>query len=73
MHIAYRVSYLVFFATGHLAASLAGFFRSLTVSSRRWGALVLPLQVSVFVAWCPVRAVSLASFALCQALAPRLV
>jgi hypothetical protein len=72
MRVAYRLSYLLFFASSHVAAWLAADFRALTRASHRWGALVVPLQLPLFVAWCPARAVSLASFAACRALAPRL-
>jgi len=72
MRLAYRVSYLLFFASGHAAAWLAAVFRALARGSRRWGALVVPLQLPVLIAWCPARAVSLVSFAACRALAPRL-
>jgi hypothetical protein len=71
MRIAYRVSYVIFLASAHLAAHLAADFRALVSASRRWGALVVPLQVPVLVVWCPARAVSLVSFAVCDALAPR--
>jgi hypothetical protein len=72
MRLAYRVSYLLFFASSHVAAWLAADFRALARASQRWGALVVPLQLPVLVAWCPARAVSLVSFAACRALAPRL-
>jgi predicted permease len=72
MRLAYRISYLLFVASSHLAAWLAADFRTLARASQRWGALVVPLQLPVLVAWCPARAVSLVSFAACRALAPRL-
>jgi hypothetical protein len=72
MRLAYRISYLLFVASSHLAAWLAADFRALAPASQRWGALVVPLQLPVLVAWCPARAVSLVSFAACRALAPRL-
>jgi hypothetical protein len=72
VRIAYRVSYLVFLASGHVSATLAADFYALTRASRRWGALVVPLQLPVLVVWCPARAVSLATFSLCHALALRL-
>jgi len=72
MRIVYRVSYLVFLASGHATAWLAAEFRGLARASERWGALVVPLQLPVLVVWCPARAVSLATFTLCRALAPRL-
>jgi len=72
MRFAYRASYLLFLTSGHLTAWLAADFRALTRASRRWGALVVPLQVPVLLAWFPARAVSVASYALCAMLAPRL-
>ena len=72
MRIAYRLSYLLFVLSGRVAASLARDFRDLSRASRRWGALVVPLQLPVLIAWAPARMVSLASFAVCQALAERL-
>jgi hypothetical protein len=72
MRLAYRVSYLLFVGSSHVAAWLAADFRALARASQRWGALVVPLQLPVLVAWCPARAVSLVSFAACRALAPRL-
>jgi hypothetical protein len=72
MRLAFRMSYLVCIASCHVAAWLAGEYRALTRASRRWGPLVVPLQLPVLVAWCPARVVSLSSFAICQSLAPRL-
>ena len=72
MRITYRFSYLLFVLSGHLAAALARDFRHLSRASRRWGALVVPLQLSVLIAWLPARGLSLASFAVCEALALRL-
>ena len=71
MRIAYRLSYLVCLASGHAAAWLAARFRGLGRNSERWGPLVVPLQLSLLVAWFPARAVSVGSFALCQALVSR--
>jgi hypothetical protein len=72
MRLAFRVSYLICIASCHVAGWLANDYRALTRASRQWGLLVVPLQLSVLVAWCPARALSLGSFAVCQALAPRL-
>jgi hypothetical protein len=72
MGVAYRLSYWTFLASSHPAAWLAGRFKALTRASRRWGALVVPLQLPLLVVWCPARVVSLASFAICRSLAPRL-
>jgi len=69
--LVYRLSYLVCLGSGHIAAWLAADYRMLARASRRWGALVVPLQLPVLVAWCPARAISLGSFALCAALAAR--
>jgi hypothetical protein len=72
LRFAFRVSYLLCVATCHVAAWLAADYRALTRASRRWGVLVVPLQLPVLVAWCPARALSLGSFAICQTLATRL-
>ena len=72
MRLVYRLSYGLFIASSHMTAWLAADFRALARASQRWGALVVPLQVPVLAFSCPARAVSLASFALCQALALRL-
>jgi hypothetical protein len=72
VRIAYRLSYVLFVLSGRTAAALAADFRELSRASRRWGALVIPLQLPVLIAWAPARAVSLASFAVCEALAGRL-
>lgn len=72
MKLAYRVSYLVCIASSRVAALLARDFRALSRAYRRWGPLVVPLQLPLLVAWCPARAVSLGSFAVCQTLAARL-
>ena len=71
MRIAYRLSYLICIASGHVAAWLAADFRALTRASRRWGPLVVPLQLPVLIAWGPARALSIGSFALCEALVAR--
>jgi hypothetical protein len=72
VRLAYRASYLVFLASGHLAAWLADDFRALARASHRWGALMVIVQLPVLVAWSLSRAVSLATFGICQALALRL-
>jgi hypothetical protein len=69
--IVYRLAYLVCLGSGHVAAWLAADYRTLARASRRWGGWVVPLQLPVLLAWCPVRALSLGSFALCEALATR--
>lgn len=68
MRLVYRLSYVICIASGHVAAWLAADFRALNRASRGWGLLVLPLQLPVLLAWCPARALSVVSFALCRAL-----
>lgn len=72
MRIAYRLSYVLFVLSGRAAAVLARDFRDLSRASRHWGALVVPLQLPVLLAWLPARGLSLASFAVCESLATRL-
>lgn len=67
----YRASYILFYASGHLAAWLAGSYRSAARRSDRLGLLVVPLQLTLLMAWFPARVVSLGSFAVCCSLAPR--
>jgi hypothetical protein len=69
---AFRISYLICLFSGRVAARLAADYRALANASQRWGPLAVALQLPVLVAWWPVRALSLGSFALCQALVPRL-
>jgi hypothetical protein len=71
MRLAFRISYLICIASCHVARWLAADYRALARASRRWGPLVVPLQLPVLVAWCPARVVSLGSFALCESLAAR--
>ena len=71
MRLVYRLSYVVCIASGHVAAWLAADFRVLAHASENWGLLVLPLQLPVLIVWCPARALSVMSFALCQALEPQ--
>jgi hypothetical protein len=68
----FRISYLICLASGRLAARLAADYRELARASQRWGPLVVPLQLPVLAAWCPARALSVGSFAVCAALVPRL-
>ena len=72
MRIAYRLSYLLCMASGHVAAWVAADVRALTRASRQWGVLVVPLQPPLLIVWCPARALSIGSFALCEALVARL-
>jgi hypothetical protein len=72
VRLAYRISYLVCIVSGSVAASLASAFRELAHLSRRWGVLVVPLQLPLLAAWYPARVVSLSSFAVCQTLAARI-
>ena len=71
IRVFYRASYLLFYVSGHLAAWLAAHHRSAARLSDRLGLLVVPLQLTLLVAWFPARAVSLGSFAVCRSLAPR--
>jgi len=68
----YRLSYVICLGSGHIAATLAADYRTLARASRCWGALVVPVQLPVLLAWCPARVISVGSFAVCQAHAPRL-
>jgi hypothetical protein len=72
VRIAYRISYLICLSSGRIAALLAADYRALTRASRRWGPLVVPLQLPLLVVWYPARVLSVGSFALCQALVARL-
>jgi hypothetical protein len=69
VRIAYRASYLLFILSARVAACLAADFRALSRASRRWGALVVLLQLPVLLVWFPARALSLASFAVCETIA----
>jgi hypothetical protein len=71
MRVAYKVSYLLFYVTGHLAAWLAAHYRSAARRSEHLGPAVVPLQLALLIVWCPARAVSLGTFAVCESLAPR--
>jgi hypothetical protein len=71
VRLAYRVSYLIFFVSGHLAAWLAAGYRHAAEAAERFGPLVVPMQIALLAFWCPARAVSLGTFALCRTLAPR--
>ena len=72
MRLVYRLSYLLCMASGHVAAWIAADVRALARASRQWRLLVVPLQLPLLIVWCPARALSLGSFALCEALVPRL-
>jgi hypothetical protein len=72
MSVAFRITWLVFLVSAHASSRLAAAFQALSRASRRWGGLVLPLQLPVLVAWYPARVVSLGTFAICAALTPRL-
>lgn len=71
MRLAYRISYLIFFASGHLAAWLAAGYRQAAEAAERLGPLVVPVQMTLLAVWYPARAVSLGSFAVCRTLMPR--
>jgi hypothetical protein len=70
VRVLYRASFLLFCASGHLAAALASRYRAASRSDRL-GLLVVPAQLTLLIAWMPARAVSLGSFAVCRSLAPR--
>ena len=72
MRLVYRLSYVLCMASGHVAAWIAADVRALARASGHWGLLVVPLELPLLLVWCPARAVSLGSFALCEALVPRL-
>ena len=72
MRMAFRLSYVTCLASGHIAAGLAAEYRGLARASQRWGLLAVVLQLLLLIVWCPARALSVGSFALCQALVPRL-
>jgi hypothetical protein len=71
VRLAYRVSYLIFVASGHLAAWLAAGYRQASGAAERFGVIVVPVQMTLLAAWWLPRAVSLGSFAVCRTLAPR--
>jgi len=66
----YRVSYLLFLASAHIAAWLADRHRALRRTESYAPALV-PVQMVVLLAWFPARAVSLGSFEICRMLVAR--
>lgn len=72
MRIGYRVCYLTTLASGTVAARLAAAFRMLGSASSRLGPLTIVLQLAVVLCWLVARPISLAAFAGCRALAPRL-
>jgi hypothetical protein len=67
---AYRACYGVMLVTGTAAARLAADFRVL--GRARLGPLGVVLQLPVLACWLLVRPISLAAFAGCRELAPRL-
>lgn len=60
LRVAFRV--LVWLATsvGHTMVALAGAFRACGRASRDYGALVIPAQVALLIAWAPARMLFLA-------------
>jgi hypothetical protein len=68
---AYRICYVVMLVTGVAAARLAADFRTLGAARARLGPLRVVLQVPVLACWMLVRPISLAAFAGCCELAPR--
>ena len=71
MQTAFRISYVICLASGRVAARLAADYRVLAEASQRWGPLVMALQLPVLVVRLPARALSVGSFAVCEALVPR--
>jgi hypothetical protein len=71
VRVFYRVSFVLFFASGHMAAWLATRYRGAAHSSDQLSLLVVPVQLVLLVAWLPARIVSLGTFAVCRSLAPR--
>ena len=71
-HLAYCCSFGLFLLSAHAAARLAGAFRGLGAAGTCAGPLVVALQLPLLACWLVVRPVSLGSFSLCAALAPRL-
>jgi hypothetical protein len=70
--VGYRACYLVMLASGKAAAHLAADFRALGAASARLGPLRPLLQLPVLACWLLVRPISLAAFAGCCELAPRM-
>jgi hypothetical protein len=70
--IAYATCYLLMLLSGKSAARLAADFRTLGAAGRQFGPLTVVLQLPVLACWLLVRPISLAAFAGCCALAPRL-
>jgi len=68
---AYRVCYVLLFASGKVAARLAADFRVLAEARERLGPLTVILQLPVLLCWLLVRPVSRAAYSGCCALAPR--
>jgi hypothetical protein len=68
---AYRACYLLLLASGTLAARLAHDFRVLGAARTHLAGLQVVLQLPVLAAWLLVRPISLAAFAGCRGLAPR--
>ena len=68
----FRVCYLIAVVSGTAAARLAEDFRVLGAASARVGPWPLVLQIPVLACWVLVRPISLAAFAGCTSLAPRL-
>lgn len=72
MRAAYRLCYVVMVVTGAAAARLAADFRILSTHGAWLGPLRIVLQVPVLAGWALMRPISLAAFAGCCELAPRL-
>ena len=72
VRIGYRSCYLLTIAAGTVAAHLAADFRELGSAGSRIGPLGVVLQLPIVACWVVARPISLAAFAGCCALAPRL-
>jgi hypothetical protein len=72
VRIAYRSCYLLTIAAGTVAARLAADFHELGAAGSRFGPFLVVVQMPIFVCWLVARPISLAAFAGCCALAPRL-
>lgn len=68
----FRVCYVIAVVTGTVAARLADDFRVLGAACERVGPWPVVLQIPVLACWVLMRPISLAAFAGCTSLAPRL-
>ncbi len=70
--LAFRAAFLLCMLSGKAAARLAADFRELGSMSPRLWPVSLLLQLPVLACWLVMRPLSLSTFALCSAIAPRL-